>query len=84
MLGDVAVASEHLLRGDGMGDAERILLAAVARVVLSGERGDLADQLNELDPKLPEPEDVTFAAVPSASAAYFFIAISLFGIVSDR
>ncbi|MFI5008130.1 MAG: glucoamylase family protein, partial [Solirubrobacterales bacterium] len=59
----------YLLRGDGMGDAERILLASVARVVLSGERGDLADQLNELDPKLPEPEDVTFAAVPSVSAA---------------
>ena len=40
-----------LLRGDGMPDAERGLLLAAARAVLSGERGGLADQLG-----LPYPE----------------------------
>ena len=34
-----------LLRGDGMPEAERIVLLAAARAVLSGERGELADQL---------------------------------------
>ncbi len=44
-----------LLRGDAMPEAERILLNAVARAVLSGERGELAEQLDrpELDPPLP-------------------------------
>ncbi len=40
-----------LLRGDAMPDAERLLLNTVARAVLSGERGDLAEQLDR-----PEPE----------------------------
>jgi cyclic beta-1,2-glucan synthetase len=35
----------YLLRGDGMQEAERTLLLAVARAVLSGERGELSDQL---------------------------------------
>ena len=42
-----------LLRGDGMSEAERVLLAAAARAVLSGERGELADQL---DRPYPEPQ----------------------------
>jgi hypothetical protein len=33
-----------LLRGDRMSDAERTLLAAAARAILSGERGELANQ----------------------------------------
>ncbi len=36
----------YLLRGDGMPKAERVLLMAAARAVLSGDRGELADQLN--------------------------------------
>ena len=40
-----------LLRGDGMPDAERTVLLSAARAVLSGERGELADQLG-----LPYPE----------------------------
>ena len=35
-----------LLRGDRMSDAERTLLAAAARAILSGERGELANQLD--------------------------------------
>src|SRR5687768_10382620 len=42
-----------LLRGDGMGEAERVLLASVARAVLSGDRGELAQQLDR-----PHPERV--------------------------
>ena len=45
----------YLLRGDRMGDAERLLLSAVARAVLSGDRGTLAHQLDRLPPPLPEP-----------------------------
>ena len=40
-----------LLRGDGMPEAERVILFAAARAVLSGDRGELADQLD-----LPYPE----------------------------
>jgi len=40
-----------LLRGEGMPEAERVVLLAAARAVLSGERGDLAAQLD-----LPYPE----------------------------
>ncbi len=36
----------YLLRGDAMPKPERVLLMAAARAVLSGERGELADQLN--------------------------------------
>ncbi|HEX5632435.1 MAG TPA: glucoamylase family protein [Gemmatimonadales bacterium] len=42
-----------LLRGDRMTDAERQLLAAVARAVLSGDRGEL---VNQLDRPYPEPQ----------------------------
>ena len=40
-----------LLRGDRMGEAERILLASVARVVLNGDRGELAAQLDRPFPE---------------------------------
>ena len=43
----------HLLRGDVVPEGERVLLAAVARAVLSGDRGDLA---NQLDRPYPEPQ----------------------------
>jgi cyclic beta-1,2-glucan synthetase len=42
-----------LLRGDRMSDEERVLLAAAARAVLSGERGELA---NQLDRPYAEPQ----------------------------
>jgi cyclic beta-1,2-glucan synthetase len=41
----------YLLRGDHLSDAEKSLFAGVARVILSGTRGDLASQL-----ELPSPE----------------------------
>jgi cyclic beta-1,2-glucan synthetase len=44
----------YLLRGDRMAEAERILLASVARAVLSGERGELANQLARPDPQWPD------------------------------
>jgi cyclic beta-1,2-glucan synthetase len=50
-----------LLRGDRMGEAERQLLANVARAILSGDRGTLAAQLDRpyaeprLDPEIPAP-----------------------------
>ena len=68
-----------LLRADGMAEADRRLLAAVARVVLRGDLGDLAPQLDRPAPWLyagarralrstelrrPEP-----AATPVAGAA---------------
>jgi cyclic beta-1,2-glucan synthetase len=42
----------YLLRGDRMKEAERTLLASVARAILSGDRGTLA---NQLDWPYPEP-----------------------------
>jgi cyclic beta-1,2-glucan synthetase len=46
----------YLLRGDRMGETERALLAAVARVVLRGDRGDLSAQLEHAYAHWPEPE----------------------------
>src|SRR5881409_3289635 len=43
----------YLLRGDRMSEDERTLLASVARVVLSGDRGELSSQL---DWPYPEPQ----------------------------
>ncbi|NOT33178.1 MAG: hypothetical protein HOP12_03310 [Candidatus Eisenbacteria bacterium] len=51
----------YLLRGDGMSDAQRILLMASARAVLSGELGELADQL-DLPRPIPTLPRVKFAA----------------------
>jgi cyclic beta-1,2-glucan synthetase len=55
----------YLLRGERMTEAERTLLAAVARAVLSGERGELA---NQLDRPHPAP-DVAPAVAPIPSPA---------------
>ncbi|HKN49294.1 MAG TPA: carbohydrate-binding protein, partial [Actinomycetota bacterium] len=43
----------YLLRGDRMNEAERTLLASVARAILSGGRGKLS---NQLDWPYPEPQ----------------------------
>jgi cyclic beta-1,2-glucan synthetase len=59
----------YLLRGDRMPETERILLAAVARAVLSGERGELQNQLDRPDPEWPEPAELAPSAEPSPSAA---------------
>ena len=48
-----------LLRGDAMPEAERVLLAAVARAVLDGRRGELAQQMD-----LAEPEALAPPAAP--------------------
>ncbi len=46
----------YLLRADRMGEAERALLPAVARAVLSGDRGDLKAQLEHAHAHFPDPE----------------------------
>jgi cyclic beta-1,2-glucan synthetase len=56
----------YLLRGDGMTEGERNLLASVARAIVSGERGTLAQQLGGLAPEWPESEDL----VPSRSGGW--------------
>ncbi|HEY7515231.1 MAG TPA: carbohydrate-binding protein, partial [Vicinamibacteria bacterium] len=43
----------HLLRADNLAEPDRILLAAAAAAVLSGERGELT---NQLDRPYPEPK----------------------------
>ncbi|MBN1334929.1 MAG: carbohydrate-binding protein [Deltaproteobacteria bacterium] len=45
----------YLLRGDRMSEAERLLLCSVARVVLRGAAGSLAQQLDRPTPPPPEP-----------------------------
>ncbi len=42
-----------LLRGDGMPEAERILLLTVAQALLSGDEGELAEQLDQDTPAPP-------------------------------
>jgi cyclic beta-1,2-glucan glucanotransferase len=44
-----------LLRGDGMSEADKVLLASVARGVLNGDRGELQNQLDRpyAEPALP-------------------------------
>jgi cyclic beta-1,2-glucan synthetase len=45
----------YLLRGDRMAEAERLLLSGVARAVLSGDRGTLAQQLDRPEPAALQP-----------------------------
>jgi cellobiose phosphorylase len=56
-----------LLRSDGMPESDRVLLAAVARVVLYGDRADLASQLQHPAPWLGPEDDslVTTAPIPA-------------------
>jgi cellobiose phosphorylase len=56
-----------LLRGDGMPEAERVVLLAAARAVLSGERGDLADQLGLPYPEPRWPDALAARPVPEAA-----------------
>ena len=58
----------YLLRGDRMSGAERDLLASVARAVLSGERGELHDQLLRSDDEWPEPGEFAPSAKPVSQA----------------
>jgi cyclic beta-1,2-glucan synthetase len=51
----------YLLRGDRMSEAERLLLSGVARAVLSGDRGSLANQLDRPPLPLSEPAPVALA-----------------------
>lgn len=51
-----------LLRADGMADVDRHLLGAVARVVLRGDLGGLASQLDRLSPWLYPAGDVPASA----------------------
>ena len=55
----------HLLRGDRMSEAERVLLASVARATVSGDRGNLASQLEWPYPEPPwRGEQQLAAALP--------------------
>jgi cyclic beta-1,2-glucan synthetase len=55
----------YLLRGDRMPESERMLLGTVARAVLVGDRGDLANQLDAPDPAWAEAS----SSPPGAGAA---------------
>ncbi len=59
----------YLLRGDRMPEAERILLSTVARAVLSGDRGELENQLDRPDPEWREPRALVPSVAPMAEAA---------------
>ncbi|MBI2835332.1 MAG: hypothetical protein HYX76_12990 [Acidobacteria bacterium] len=61
----------YLLRGDRMSEGERILLATVARAVLSGDRGELANQLDRPDADWsgPEPDELVPSRPSSASSS---------------
>ena len=54
-----------LLRADGMPDADRHLLSAVARVVLPGDLGDLVSQLERPTPWLYDEHDVPRVGHPA-------------------
>jgi cyclic beta-1,2-glucan synthetase len=53
-----------LVRSDGMPEPERILLSAVARAVLSGDGGTLAEHLDRDQPVVPECLPKAFADEP--------------------
>jgi cyclic beta-1,2-glucan synthetase len=57
----------YLLRGDRMGEAERLLLSGVARAVLSGNRGTLAQQLDLPSPPGPEQALLPAPVRPASS-----------------
>jgi cyclic beta-1,2-glucan synthetase len=58
----------YLLRGDRVTPAERTLLEAVARAVLSGDRGTLRAQLDRPMPHVPAATPHVAAAASSAAA----------------
>ncbi|HEY3359138.1 MAG TPA: glucoamylase family protein, partial [Polyangia bacterium] len=55
-----------LLRGDGMPEAERILLCTSARAVLAGDRGNLLEQLDRLERAAPHPLAAALVDEPPA------------------
>ncbi|MGE5179098.1 MAG: GH36-type glycosyl hydrolase domain-containing protein, partial [Bacteroidota bacterium] len=59
-----------LLTGDGMNEADRILLGAVARAVLRGDAGSLEDQLDRpyVDPVRPRALEIRGAGEPAEDA----------------
>jgi cyclic beta-1,2-glucan synthetase len=59
----------YLLRGDRMPESERVLLAAVARAVLSGEKGELAHQLDRFSSDWREPKPEDLVPLPAVSAS---------------
>jgi len=58
-----------LLRGDGLSEPGRLLLAAAARAVLNGDRGDLASQLDAPDPEPVWPPAFVPRRRPEAKAS---------------
>jgi cyclic beta-1,2-glucan synthetase len=67
----------YLLRADGMGRAERVLLAAVARAILSGDRGDLRTQLDRphaIEPSMPRHVPTVAADAASSEGPHDDIA----------
>jgi cyclic beta-1,2-glucan synthetase len=67
----------HLLRADNLAEPDRILLAAAAAAVLSGERGELTNQLDRPYPEpkwpaplrvRPEPEAPSVGETPEEAA----------------
>ena len=54
----------YLLRRDRMPEAEHLLLSAVARAIVSDDRGDLAQQLDRPAPPWSEPEVLENASLP--------------------
>jgi cyclic beta-1,2-glucan synthetase len=58
-----------LLRGDGMPESERVLLLTAARSVLSGERGELVEQLDRTGPEPLRSLDAPLADEVAADPA---------------
>jgi cyclic beta-1,2-glucan glucanotransferase len=59
----------YLLRADGMGHAERVLLEAVAGAILRGDRGDLRTQLERPDAVRPPQTGLVPTSPPRGDAA---------------
>ncbi|MGQ0570052.1 MAG: glucoamylase family protein, partial [Armatimonadota bacterium] len=82
-----------LLRSDGMGDSARLLLFAVARAILNGDRGDLASQLEAptrepqwpipFVPRRPSVSDADQAAAPEPEVPPRTLANGLGGFASQ-
>jgi cyclic beta-1,2-glucan synthetase len=58
----------YLLRGDRMTEGERILLASVARAILSGDRGELSNQLDRPYPELEWERELPPPSPPSPAS----------------
>ncbi len=61
----------YLLRADRLGEAERLLLAALARAVLVGDQGSLSAQLDRVgaDWTPPEPPDLEPSRAPAPATS---------------